>query len=304
MNTDTTSSSAATRGVLTALGGYVIWGSFPLYWKQLHAVQPMELIAHRLVWSLVFLAAVMALRGSLGEVRGALGSWRGVALNGVSGVLLAINWLVYVWAVNAGHVIDCSLGYFLSPLVNIALGRFVLGERMHRLQAVAIGLAVLGVVVQVVALGRPPWIALALAGSFGVYGLLRKQSPLGPLTGLTVETLIVMPVAAGYLLWRWHAGEGALGTVDTPTTLLVLSTGVVTAIPLLMFGYGARLLRLTTLGLLQYVTPTLQFLIGWAVYHELFTRERAIAFALIWAGLAVYTADMFLTQRRAAPAAT
>ena len=290
--------------MLTALGCYVMWGLLPVYWKQLHAVQAAELIAHRMVWSLVFLAAAMAWRGSLGEVRGALGSWRGVALNGVSGAMLTVNWLVYVWAVNTGRVIDSSLGYFLVPLLNVALGRFVLGERVRRLQGVAIALAALGVAAQVVALGRLPWIALALAGSFGIYGLLRKQSPLGAFAGLTVETLLVLPFAAGYLLWRQHTGEGALGTLDTPTTLLVLSTGVVTAVPLLMFAYGARQLRLTTLGLLQYVSPTLQFLIGWAVYHESFTRARAISFALIWAGLAVYTADTFLTQRRAALAAT
>jgi chloramphenicol-sensitive protein RarD len=280
------------------LGGYFIWGLVPLYWKQLQTVNALELIAHRLVWSVVFLTVLITWRRSLPEVRQALGSVRGFALNGLSSLLLTINWLVYVWAVNAGHVIDCSLGYFLVPLLNVALGRFALGERMRRAQAAAVALAVLGVGVQLVELGRLPWVALALAGSFGFYGLLRKQSTLGPLTGLTVETLLLAPSAVLFLLWRQHTGEGALGRVDTRTTLLVLSTGVVTAIPLLLFADGARRLRLTTLGLLQYITPTLQFLIGWMVYHEPFTRGRAVSFLLIWAGLAAYTADLFFVQRR------
>ncbi|HEY0946033.1 MAG TPA: EamA family transporter RarD [Opitutaceae bacterium] len=302
--TDCTPSSAErTRGGLAAFSCYFIWGIVPIYWKQMHSVDARELIAHRLVWSLVFLLGVVAWRGGLAEFRAALANTRSLAINLLSSALLTVNWLVYVWGVNHGHVIECSLGYFLVPLLNVALGRLVLGESLRPAQAIAIALAGAGVTLLIVQFGRPPWIALALAGSFGFYGLLRKQSPLGPLTGLAAETSLLAPFAAAYLLWRNHTGEGALGAVDTTTTLFILSTGVVTAIPLLLFAYGARRLRLTTLGLLQYAAPTCQFLLGWLVYEEPFSRERAGAFALIWAGLAIYTAEAFRSQRfRSKPA--
>lgn len=293
----TPSSAERTRGGLAAFSCYFIWGIVPLYWKQLQAVDARELIAHRLVWSLAFLFAVVAWRGGLAELRTALANGRSLALNLLSSALLTVNWLVYVWGVNHGHVIECSLGYFLVPLLNVALGRLLLRETLRPAQGVAIVLAAAGVALLIVQFGRPPWIALALAGSFGFYGLLRKQSPLGPLTGLAVETTLLAPLAAAYLLWRNHTGEGALGVADTATTLLVLSTGVVTAIPLLLFAYGARRLRFTTLGLLQYAAPTCQFLLGWLVYDEPFTRERAWAFALIWAGLGFYSGDAFRLQR-------
>lgn len=286
-----------TRGGVAAFSCYFIWGIVPLYWKQLQAVDARELIAHRLVWSLVFLLAVVAWRSGLAELRSALSTARGIAFNLLSGALLTVNWLVYVWGVNHGHVIECSLGYFLVPLINVALGRLLLRETLRPAQGVAIVLAAAGVALLVAQVGHVPWIALTLAASFGFYGLLRKQSPLGSLTGLTVETMLLAPLAALFLAWRHHTGEGALGTVDAPTTLLVLSTGIVTAIPLLLFAYGARRLRFTTLGLLQYAAPTCQFLLGWLVYGEVFTREHAWAFALIWAGLGFYSGDAFHAQR-------
>ncbi len=275
-----------------------MWGLVPLYWHLLAGVNAVELIAHRLVWSMVFVVAVLIWRSGFHEMRAALGSRRTFALNLLSSALLTVNWLVYVWGVNHGHVIECSLGYFLVPLLNVALGRWVLQEQLRPLQWVAIACAALGVAVQVAQLGRPPWIALALALSFGFYGLLRKQSALGPLTGLAVETVLLAPLAVGYLLWRQQTGEGALGRVDAATQWLLLSTGIVTAIPLLLFAYGARRIRLTTLGLLQYIAPTVQFTLAVAVFHEAFSRERAMAFALIWAGLALYTFDNVWTQRR------
>jgi chloramphenicol-sensitive protein RarD len=288
---------APTRGLLAALGCYLSWGVVPLYWKQLAAVDAHELIAHRLVWSSVLLIPLLALRGGWGEALAVLRTARGFALNFLSSVLLTINWLVYVWAVNTGHVIECSLGYFLVPLINVALGRLVLHEKLRRAQWIAIGLAAAGVAVQLVRLGHLPWIALALAGSFGTYGLLRKQSPLGPLTGLAVETTLLAPVALGLLLWRAFTGIGALGHAPALTQGLVLITGVVTAIPLLLFAYGARRLKLTTMGLLQYAAPTVQFALGVLVYHETFTKERAQSFVLIWAGLVVYTADALWSAR-------
>ena len=288
----------AGRGALAAAACYLLWGLVPLYWHQLAGVDAVELIAHRLVWSMVLLIAVLAWRSGFSGMRAALGSPRSFALNLVSSTLLTVNWLVYVWAVHHGHVIECSLGYFLVPLLNVALGRWVLREHLRPLQWTAIICAALGVAVQVVQVGRPPWIALALALSFGFYGLLRKQSALGPLTGLAVETVLLAPLAVAYLLWRQHTGEGALGRADAATQWLVLSTGVVTAVPLLLFAYGARRIRLTTLGLLQYIAPTVQFTLGVAVFHEAFSRERAAAFALIWAGLALYTFDNVWAQRR------
>ncbi len=291
---------AAGRGALAAGLCYFLWGLVPLYWTRLAAINPVELIAHRLVWSLVFLLAVIALRadGGFGAVRDALGSLRAIGLNLLSASLLTVNWLVYVWSVNTGHVIECSLGYFLVPLVNVGLGRLVLHERLRPAQWAAIACAALGVAQQVVQLGHPPLIALTLAATFGTYGLLRKKSALGPLTGLTVETALLTPLALGFLLWQHYTGAGALGRVDTASHLLVLSAGVVTSVPLLLFAYGARRVRLSTLGLLQYIAPTVQFALGVWFYREAFSPQRAASFAFIWCGLALYTADNLWAQRR------
>lgn len=288
----------AARGALAAAAGYLAWGLFPIYWKQLGDIQATELIAHRHVWSLGCIAIVMLAGGGLGELWSALRSRTAVACHAASGVLLTVNWLVFVWGVNHGRVVEASLGYFLVPLVNVALGRFMLHERLRRLQWVAIAFATAGVGLLLVRVGRPPWIALTLAATFGAYGLLRKKSPLGALTGLGLETLLLAPVALAYLLWRYAEGAGALGQSDLRTHALLLSAGVITAGPLLLFAYGARRIRFTTLGLLQYIAPTVQFAIGVWVYHEPVTPERAAAFALIWCGLAVYTADNVWNQRR------
>lgn len=291
---------AAGRGALAAGLCYFVWGLVPLYWRQLAAIHPVELIAHRHVWSLLFLLVVITVRadGGLAEVRAALGTWRSAGLNLLRAVLLTANWLVYVWGVNTGHVLECSLGYFLVPLVNVALGRLVLHERLRPVQWAAIACATAGVLLQIIGLGHLPFIALALAVTFGLYGLLRKQSALGPLAGLTVETALLAPLALGFLLWQHHTGEGALGRVDLRSQVLVLSAGVITSIPLLLFAYGARRIRLATLGLLQYIAPTVQFALAVAVYHEPFSPTRATAFAFIWGGLALYTADSLWAQRR------
>lgn len=278
---------------------HFLWGLAPLYWKQLAGINSLELIAHRHVWSLVLLLALISAQGGFGAVRDAIRSARGFAINFLSATLLTANWLIYVWGVNTGHVVECSLGYFLVPLVNVAAGRFVLHEHLRRAQWIAIGCAAFGVAVMIAQLGRPPWIALVLAATWGAYSLLRKQSPLGSLTGLTVETLLLAPFAIGFLLWQHHTGVGALGRVDLRAQLFVLSAGIITAIPLLLFAYSARRIRLSTLGLLQYLAPTVQLMIGVWVYHEPFARSRALGFVFIWAGLALYTADNLLAQRRA-----
>lgn len=292
------SSAESTRGLLAALTCYVAWGIVPIYWKQMARVDPFELVAHRVVWSFFVFGVLMTWLGVVPEVLTAFGNRRIIRFNLVSGLLLAANWVIYIWAVNAGHVIECSLGYFLVPLFNVVLGRVVLKEVIRPLQALAIGIAALGVSLLVMRVGHFPWIALGLAVTFGFYGLLRKKSGVGAVAGLMVETSLMTPVAAGWLIWLALDGRGALGHVDLGTTSWVLSTGIVTAIPLLLFGYGANRLRLTTLGLLQYAAPTLQFLIGWIVYREPFSRDRAGAFLLIWIGLVAYSIDTWIQQRR------
>lgn len=288
----------ARAGALAATTCYLIWGLVPLYWTRLSAVAPLELIAHRHFWSLVLLAALVGAQGGFGAVAAALRTPRSFGTHLLSASLLTTNWLVYVWGVNTGHVIETSLGYFLVPLVNVATGRLVLHEELRRGQWIAIALAGAGVVVMFAQLGRPPWIALCLAATWGAYSLMRKRSPLGALPGLTAETLLLAPLALGYLAWRHHTGAGALGRVDAATQGLLLSAGVITAVPLLLFGYGARRIRLSTLGLLQYVAPSVQLLLGIWVYHEPFSSSRAFGFSFIWAALALYTIDNLIAQRR------
>lgn len=286
------------RGALAAATCYFLWGLVPLYWRQLTEVNPVELVAHRQVWSLALLAGIVALQRGFPAVFAALNSPRAVAINGLSALLLTANWLCYVWGVNSGYVIETSLGYFLVPLSNVAAGRFILHEHLRRAQVIAITLAAVGVGVMIVQHGRPPWIALAIVGTWGGYSLMRKRSPLPAVTGLTVETLLLVPFAIAFLLWQNHTGAGALGRVDWWTHLLVVSSGLVTAVPLLLFAYGARRIRLSTLGLLQYVAPTVQLIIGIWVYHEAFTSSRLLSFGFIWAALALYTADNLWSQRR------
>lgn len=291
--------AAPARGALAAGLCYLFWGLVPIYWRQLHDIDALELIAHRHVWSLAVLLVLVALQRGIGLVRAALGSWRSIGVNLLNAVLLTTNWLIYVWGVNHDQVTECSLGYYLVPLVNVATGRFVLHETMRRAQWVAIGSAAAGVLLLLVQLGHLPWIALSLAGSWGAYSLMRKRSPVGAVTGLTVETLLLAPFALAWLLWLHHTGRGALGHVDAGTHALVLSAGVITAIPLLLFAYGARRIRLSTLGLLQYISPSVQLLLAVACYGEPFSAVRAASFACIWLALAIYTIDSVHVQRRA-----
>ena len=298
MQPDHQSQSRPWSSLVAAAAGYLCWGLFPLYWKLFQGIDATELIAHRVFWALLFLLGVVALNKSTRELLTGLRDIRVLGWISLSGGLLTINWLVYVWAVNAGFVIDCSLGYFLVPLINALLGRFVIGERLRGAQTFAIGLATVGVLVMIWIVGRPPWIALAVAGTFGCYGLLRKRSSFGSLLGLTAETLVLWPLALAFLAWRFEHDSSALNNADGRQILLIVSTGIVTAVPLLLFAKGARGLKFTTLGLLQYLAPTCQFLLGWLLYDEPLSSSRAAAFALIWAGLLVYTVDAILSTRR------
>ncbi|WP_110517838.1 EamA family transporter RarD [Herpetosiphon llansteffanensis] len=293
------------RGILYAAGAYACWGFFPLYWKMLSSVPALEILAHRMAWSLVFVGFLVLVRGQLGQFLQVLRNRRTVLIYATSALLLGINWYVYIWAVNANHVVESSLGYFINPLVNVALGMLFLGERVRRWQGIAIGLATIGVVYLSVALGVLPWIALALAFSFGFYGLIRKTAALDSLHGLALETVVFFGPAAGYLLWLETQGKAAFGHQSWTVTLLLAGAGVVTAIPLLLFASGARQIPMTTLGLLQYINPTMQFSLGVLLYHEPISGAKLIGFAIIWIALALYSLESYLHRGQPLkPAAT
>lgn len=286
------------KGVIAAAGAYVLWGLLPLYWKAIHGVSALEIVAHRMVWSLVFALVLLAVTrnwGWLTQVR------RRPALLlpfAVTGVLISLNWLVYIWAVNSGRIVDASLGYFINPLVNVLLGVVFLRERLRPWQWVAIAVALCGVSYLTWSAGQAPWIGLTLAFSFGIYGLIRKTARFNSLEGFTMETGIMFLPAVAYLLFLGQTGELAFGADSLTTTLLLAFTGVITAVPLLLFAVGARLVTLTTLGILQYIAPTLQFLLGVVVYNEDFTQARLIGFGLVWTSLAIYTIEGYLARRQ------
>jgi chloramphenicol-sensitive protein RarD len=283
-------------GILSATLAFLCWGLFPLYFHAIGEVPPLQILAHRMLWSLLFLVIVLLVRRQ----------WAWLALLRqprvfgsfiASAVLLSVNWLIYIWAVNNGHVIEASLGYFITPLVNISLGYLLLKERLRPAQWMAIAVAALGVAWLTWQAGTVPWIALALAFSFGGYGLLRKTAALGALEGLSFETMVLFPVAAAYVVWLTMHGQNAFINTDSTTTrLLLAAAGPITAIPLLLFASGARRIPLSALGLLQYLAPTLQFLLGVWIFHEAFTADRLVGFVLIWAALALFAFEGLLRR--------
>ncbi|MBL8351166.1 MAG: EamA family transporter RarD [Burkholderiaceae bacterium] len=285
-------------GALTAAVAYILWGLFPLYIKQIEQVSALQIVLHRSAWSLVFVFALLVLLRRFGWLRPVAQQPRTLAVFGLSALLLGGNWLLYVWAVNAGRVLDASLGYFINPLVNVVLGYAVLHERPRPLQWAAVALAAVGVVWLAAGAGHLPWVSILLALSFGFYGLLRKTAPLGAIEGLALETLLQAPLAIGGLAWLALRGQGAFGQGPLATDLWLLAAGPFTAVPLLLFASGARRVSLATLGLLQYLGPSIQFLLGVFVYHEPFSAGRGIGFALIWAALALYTAESWRVLRR------
>lgn len=291
-------------GLLYALGAFTIWGLFPLYLRELSSVPSFEVLLQRSVWSLVFVLGVLAALGRLSTLREVFSQPRRVALFALSAVLLSANWLIYLLAVQGGHVLDASLGYFMNPLVNVVLGVLVLKERLRPTQWLAVALAALGVAWLTLMAGRPPWYALSLAFSFGLYGLIRKTATLGALEGLALETLLLAPIVVPALAWWTFANHGALLRGDAALTGLLLVSGPLTALPLLFFAAAARRLPLATLGLVQYLSPTLQFLLAVWFFHEPFDSTRLIGFVGIWAALAVYSADaLWQNSRRSAAAA-
>ncbi|HEY2929993.1 EamA family transporter RarD [Piscinibacter sp.] len=290
-------------GLVYAALAYTLWGLFPLYFRQVADVPAFEIVVHRSVWALVFVMLVLAAMHRWAWLGRTLRRPLQLGLFALSALLLSSNWLIYVWAVNNHRVIDSSLGYFINPLVSVVLGYAVLHERLRRLQWAAVALAAFGVLWLTVQAGQLPWIALLLAGSFGLYGLMRKTASLGALEGLALETLLLAPLALGLLTWWTLKGTSALSTGDASLIGWLILAGPLTAVPLLLFAAGARRLTLATLGLLQYIAPTLQFGLGVWLYREPFDSARLVGFAFIWAALAIYSAEgWWVAQRRSGSA--
>lgn len=285
------------KGVGYALAAYLFWGFLPIYWKFLHHVPAQEILMHRITWSFVFLLLVLLYKRSWGWL-GALRDWRVVLTFLTSSSLLSLNWGLYIWAVNAGYIVETSLGYFINPLVNVLLGMLFLQERLRPGQLVAVAFAVAGVGYLTISYGALPWISLTLAFTFGIYGLLRKTAKLDALAGLSLETALLFLPAAGDLVWLQVNKTAVFLHTDPITNLLLMLTGVVTAVPLIGFAFSARQVPLSTMGILQYVTPTLQFLIGVFLYHEPFTHDRLIGFSIIWVALAIYSVELIINGRR------
>lgn len=283
-------------GIWYALGAYVLWGLFPIYWKWLQHVPALQVIGHRIGWSFLLLMIVIFSTKQWTKFRSSL-TRRVLGLYLIAGLLLSVNWLIYVWGVNSEHVVETSLGYFINPLLSVLLGMIFLKERLRPMQWLPIGLAASGVIYLTWTFGSLPWIALSLAFTFGFYGLVKKTSPLGSLYGLTLETGLVFLPALGYLIYVQAIGKGAFGHSGAVSDLLMVASGVVTIIPLLMFASAAKRIPLTMVGIMQYIAPTLQFLIGVLIYKEPFTTTRLVGFSMVWVALIVFWVEGFLARR-------
>ena len=283
-------------GILYALATYILWAIFPIYWKQLHHIAAAQLIAHRIIWAFIMLLLVVVSTRQWGKFREKLDA-KTLKAHGLAAMLLGVNWLTYVWSVNNGYIIESSLGYFINPLFSVLMGMIFLKEKLRPMQWIPLGLATIGVLYLTFAYGRLPWIALVLATSFGFYGLLKKKSTLGSLYGLTLETGIMLLPALAYLLYITSQGEGAFMQINATTDLLLILAGAVTAVPLLLFAKAAQRIPLTMIGLLQYIAPTGQFLIGVLIYKEVFNSSQAIGFGIIWAALIIFWTESWLVSR-------
>jgi len=288
-------------GVVAGIFAYLIWGLVPIFFKQIAEVPAVEIIAHRVVWAMLLMTALIGFGRGFGAALRVARMPSQLARIALASLLVISNWLTFVWGVNNGHIIETSLGYFILPLLNVALGVLVLKERMRRLQWLAVLCAAIGVAIEATRADGLPWIALVLAGTFGIYGLLRKQLPLDAASGLFLETVCMLPLALGWLGWLAWSGPGhfGVGAGITATDLLLVATGPVTAIPLLLFAIAARRLPLSMIAFLQYLAPTIAFLIGVLVYREPLDAQRMLSLAAIWAGLAVYSVDLSLSARPA-----
>lgn len=289
------------KGVLYGIGAYLLWGLFPIYWKLLESVPAIQLISHRIIWSFVLLAIIVFVTQQWKAFRSAVLSPKVILIYLASAIFLTINWLTYVWAVNSGYVVESSLGYFINPLLSVLLGVLFLREKLRAWQWVPIGLAAVGVTYVAISYGQFPWIALTLACSFAVYGLIKKTAPLGSLYGLTLETGLLFIPAVAFLLIMEGQGQGAFLHSGSVKDLLMAGAGVVTTIPLLMFASAAQRIPLSMVGVLQYITPTMQFILGILVYHEPFNQSHLIGFCIVWLALIIFWVEGFLASRRSRP---
>ena len=298
-----TRANLSRRGLAAAAAAFSIWGLFPVYLHALSGVSALQVIAHRIAWSCLFLMTWLLLRGQLGLLSVTLARPALLARLAVTATLISTNWLVYVWSVTHNHIVDTSLGYYINPLVNVVFGVIVLRERLNRAQWIAVALAALAVLYLALLAGRPPWIAGTLAVLFSLYGLLRKVITVDALPGLATETLLLMPLAVAYLAWCQWTGSGALTTHGPGVAALLVASGLITAIPLFLFAYGARALPYSTVGVLQYIAPTLQLVCGVVLFGEGFDGALAAGFVLIWAALLIYAVDGLWRAHSAARAA-
>lgn len=294
MNEDSTQRARA--GIASGLSAYLLWGFITIYWKLLDDFNAFELIGWRIVTAVILLIALVVAQRSVSPVLAALTKPRMLVRVSVAAVMLVANWTLYVWAVVNEHIMETALGYFIAPLFTSILGVVVLGERLRTLQKIALGFAVAAVVVLTFSFGRPPFIALAIAASWAVYGLLKKQVPLRPVESLTAETIVLMPLAVVLMVWSFSRDAGIPNTASTMEFVLVLFTGLITAVPLLLFAHSALRLPLTIIGPLQYLVPVINFLLGWLMYDEPLDSARFVGFVLVWLGLACSLADTMRTR--------
>lgn len=276
---------------------YAFWGFFPIYWKALAGISSLQLICHRIVWSFVVLAVLVARLQDFRSLWQAVRSPRTIGIYTVAAFAIATNWLIFVWAVGMNQIVQISLGYFINPLLSVVFGMFVFHERLRRLQWMSVAIAAVGVVYLTVALNAVPWIALSLAATFGTYGLMKKLAPLGAVQGLALETGILFVPAAAYLIVQNVAGRGAFMHAGPLRNMLMLGAGPVTTLPLLMFAAGVRRIPLSLVGMLQYINPTLQITIGVMLYQEPFTRIQLVGFGLVWSALALFALEGYVTRR-------
>jgi chloramphenicol-sensitive protein RarD len=286
-----------TSAFIAAVASFATWGLVPIYWKLLSRVPALEILAHRFVWTIVFLGLLLSWQERWREVIGNLRRRRSALFCLGSGIMVGLNWLLFIWAVNIGHVLETSLGYFMTPIVNVLLGAFILRERLSAWQLASILIALVAVSILAFGYGHFPWIALGLCTSFGLYGLLRKQSGTAAIPGLFLETLFLLPLALVYLALLANRGALTFGSSHISLSVILTTSGIVTAVPLIWFGYAARHLRLVTIGFLQYLSPSISFILGLFVYHETFTRQHFITFLLIWIALVLVSAEAVLRWR-------
>lgn len=287
------SDNAATRGFLFALSAYLLWGVLPLFLKLVEHIPAPEVVAHRILWSVPIAGAVLLALGRTADIKAALRSPRTLAMAALTACLITLNWGIYVWAIAVDRTVETALGYYINPLMSIAMAAVFLGEKLSRLQVVAVGLAVLAVGVLTVEAGGLPWISLALAVSFAIYGFLRKTLPIGPSQGFFLEVLILSVPSLAYVIWLAAHGESHFVTAQPDNMLLLVLCGPATAVPLMLFGFGAKLLKFSTIGIMQYMAPTMVFLIAVFIFEEPLGASRLVAFALIWTALALYSWSMF-----------